>query len=159
MTFSFTSLLHDSGYGCYFHVPEPIGAELKEAFGGRRAICTLSTGFEFHCAVMPRKSGGHTITVGKKLRKRGALEAGEMYEIVLSRDESEYQMEMPEELKAVLETDPEAMTRFKALTPGKQRGIMHLVGEAKRVDTRINRALKVVENLKRGATNPRDYLK
>ena len=62
---------------------------------------------------------------------------------------------MPEELSAVLETDEEATLVFEKLTPGKKRSIIHYIATAKQTDTRISRALKIVDFLKMGITDLR----
>ena len=140
-------------------VPQELGDAVKAAFGGNRALCILPNGFSFHCALMGSKNGGFYITVGKKTLKRAGLEGDEVLEVVLRKDESEFQAPMPEELAGVLETDFEAWERFEALTKGKQRSIIHQVASAKHIDTRINRALKIAENLKKGASKPGEFLR
>lgn len=68
-------------------------------------------------------------------------------------------MEMPEVWLEVIESDHEAAEAFEKLTPGKKRSILHMVSSAKRMETQINRALKIAENIKMGVTNPRDFMK
>ena len=57
-------------------------------------------------------------------------------------------IDLCEELKAVLEQDLEAAARFCEFTPGRQRGLAYYVNSAKRVETRVRRALEVVHKLK-----------
>ena len=161
MKFTLQVPLYPSGHGysCYFLVPDEAAEQMKTAFGSRRTICHLPNGHYFHCALMPRKAGGHTINVSKALLDKGQLEPHETYTLVFEKDESEYQMEVPEEWMEVLGIDPEAKEIFDGLTKGKQRSIMHLVGSAKQIDTRINRALKIAENLKLGARTPKEFLR
>jgi Bacteriocin-protection, YdeI or OmpD-Associated len=110
----------------------------------KRAICKINNSLTFHCAIMPRKSGGHFIVIGSKI-----------FEI----DNTTYQFEMPEELKVVLEMDTEANRIFHTLTEGNQRGLMYLVTLVKSSDKRIERALLIAEKIKIGVTAPRLILK
>ncbi len=131
--------------------------EIKETMGNR-IIITIN-GMSFHRAVANSKEVGHYIMLGKNsLKKLGAWEGVEV-EVEIKKDTSEYGAEMPEELDVVIGTDEEALLIFESLTPGKKRSIIHLVGSAKRSETRINRALKIVENLKMGVRDPRGFLK
>ena len=51
-------------------------------------------------------------------------------------------IEMPEELIAALDADPEFAEAFNALTPGRQRGYCMSIGDAKQSATRIARIEK-----------------
>ena len=55
---------------------------------------------------------------------------------------------MPEELEELLKQDLEADKYFHALTPGKQRSLLFLVGKPKSPAIRLNKALGVAEYLK-----------
>lgn len=55
---------------------------------------------------------------------------------------------MPEELEELLHQDEEGNRLFHALTPGKQRTLLYYIGSPKTADTRIYRAVAVVEHLK-----------
>ncbi len=58
---------------------------------------------------------------------------------------------MPEELEAVLEQDDAGMQAWKSLTPGLQRSLIHYITSVKNVDSRINRAMFLIEKAKTGA--------
>jgi Bacteriocin-protection, YdeI or OmpD-Associated/Domain of unknown function (DUF1905) len=127
--------------------------------GNRRAICKLNDTVEFHCGFMPKKEGGHFIIIGAALCKKLKIKAGSKVKAAFSADESEYQFEMPEELKEVLDTDPAANKIFQSLTKGNQRGLMYLVTLVKSGDKKIERALKIAEKIKAGITSPPVILK
>ncbi len=55
---------------------------------------------------------------------------------------------MPKELEELLLIDEEGDYFFHQLTPGKQRTLLHIIGQPKRSDTRIKKAIVVVEYLK-----------
>ena len=74
-------------------------------------------------------------------------------------DESDYGVEMPEELEAVLQSDPVALELFNAFTPGKKRSLIYSILKIKNPDLRISKALNFCKNIKLGVTDPRQWLK
>jgi uncharacterized protein YdeI (YjbR/CyaY-like superfamily) len=74
-------------------------------------------------------------------------------------DDTEYQFPVPEELAEVLATDPDADKIFQHLTPGNQRGLMHLVNMVKSPDKRVERALLIAKRIKEGITAPARVMK
>jgi Bacteriocin-protection, YdeI or OmpD-Associated/Domain of unknown function (DUF1905) len=127
--------------------------------GNKRAICKLNDEIEFHCAIMPKKEGGHFVNVGLSICKKLKLKEGSKISATFSVDKTDYQFEMPEELREVLNTDAKAEKLFHSLTDGNQRGLIYLVKQVKSVDKRIERALKIVEQIKNGVTSTRLILK
>jgi hypothetical protein len=127
--------------------------------GNRRAICKLNGALEFHCGLMPKKEGGYFIVIGSAICKKLKLKTGSKVTAVFVVDKTEYQFEMPEELREVLQTDPEADTIFHSLTPGNQRGLIYLVTLLKSPDKRVERALMIAEKIKGGITVPRLVMK
>ena len=125
----------------------------------KRVICKLNDEAEFHCAIMSKKEGGHFINIGLTICKKLKIKEGSKVSATFSVDKTEYQFEMPEEFKEVLDTDPEADRIFHSLTEGNQRGLIYLITQVKSSDKRIERALKIVERIKNGMTSPRTVLK
>lgn len=125
----------------------------------KRAICKLNDKVEFHCAIMPKKEGGHFINVGLTICKKLNIKEGSKVSATFCIDTTEYQFNMPEELKEVLNTDLEANEIFHSLTEGNQRGLIYLVEQVKTSDKKIERALKIAAQLKNGVTSPRVILK
>ncbi len=60
------------------------------------------------------------------------------------------EFEMPEELQQKLDEDPDFKSAFEALTPGRQRGYMLFISQAKQSQTRINRIEKCIPNIYKG---------
>jgi Bacteriocin-protection, YdeI or OmpD-Associated/Domain of unknown function (DUF1905) len=125
----------------------------------KRAICRLNEELEFHCAIVPKKEGGHFINIGLTICKKLKIKEGSKVSAAFSFDKTEYQFKMPEELKEVLDTDQEANKIFHSLTKGNQRGVIYLVTQVKSGDKKIERALKIAERLKNGVTSPKVILK
>jgi uncharacterized protein YdeI (YjbR/CyaY-like superfamily) len=86
--------------------------------------------------------------VNKKLRERLKLTDGTEVNVTLRKDDSKYGLPMPEELQEVLNTDQEGNDLFQALTPGKKRSLLHIVGTYKTTDLKIKKSLVIIDHLK-----------
>jgi hypothetical protein len=134
-------------WGFHFDVPVEIAKKLIDG-KNRRVICTINNSLTYPCALMPNGSGGFFITVNKANRKTLNLTLGDEISIHLERDGSKYGMPIPEELVELLKQDPEGDKLFHELLPGKQRNLIHLVAKYKHSDTRLTKALVIVNYLK-----------
>ncbi|MEQ8909791.1 MAG: YdeI/OmpD-associated family protein [Vicingaceae bacterium] len=140
-------------YDYRFYVPDELAEQFIDG-KDRRIICTFDT-FKKYCALMPSPEG-YYILADKKLRKNLQLEVGQEIKVTIEKDESKYGMPVAEEFAACLELDPEAQEFFEALSPGKQRSLLHIVGKIKSADIRARRSLAILDHLKRDA-NLTDY--
>ena len=134
-----------------YHLPVP--ATVAEPFiegDHRRVICTLEGEVKLHSSLMPRE-GDYFILINSKVRQQLQLKLGDTVQVELEKDRSEYGMPMPEELAVMLDQDEEAHALFHRLTPGKQRSLIYLVSKVKRTDSRIQKALAIVDHLKMAA--------
>ena len=136
----------DSGWH-YLIVSKEI--EKKFAFEGKskRVICSINGGESFQCALMPWGEVSYII-VNKQKRDALGIVAGDTVSVQLVKDESEYGLPMPEELREVLNQDAEGDRLFHELTKGKQRSLLYAIGKPKDIDLRIHYSLIVVEHLK-----------
>jgi len=117
--------------------------------GKQRFICTVNDVESFPCGLMAYGVGMAYITINKARMKKLKLSIGDTVEVSLVPDESEFGMPMCDELKELLEQDPEGDARFRMLTPGKQRTIIYYIGQVKSSQLRIDRALLMIGNLKK----------
>ena len=104
---------------------------------------------DFHAALQQRK-GVYIMTFGKRYQKELGLYPTDYFDIQIFEDDSKYGVEMPEELQAVLNSDLEALKVFENFTDGKKRSIIYYILRFKNSQTRINKALIISENIKRG---------
>lgn len=137
---------NSSLWGYHFKVPEPI-AQLFIEGADRRVVCTLNGKKSFQCALMGSSSGWF-INVNKTIRTQLKLEIGSKVDVHLEKDRSEYGLPMPEAFEEVLATDEEGAALFDALTAGKKRTLLHIVGTTKNEETRIRKSLVILEHLK-----------
>lgn len=91
---------------------------------------------------------GWFILLNHEIRQKLRVEEGDELKITIEKDTSEYGMDVPDELKVMLEQDPEASDYFYQLTKGKQRNLIYIVSKVKNMDSRINKALAIVSHLK-----------
>ena len=149
-TIKFNSILTKSTneFGWHFL---PVTAEIANRFeykdGTRRVVCTLNATETFQCALIPYE-GGFFIVVNKTKRDKLKIIPGDAVIVELEPDESKYGLPMPEELREVLDQDPEGDELFHSLTAGKQRSILYFVGKIKDIDKRIQTALIFIYHLK-----------
>lgn len=146
----FSSVLERSDnrlWGCHFRVPERTAKRFIDG-DSRRVICKLNDAAEFPCGLLHRGPRMFLITVNKKLRESLGLTFGMEVDVQLRRDESAYGLPMPEEFAVLLQQDRKGNTLFHALSPGKQRTLLYIIGSVKSSDKRIARGLAVVTHLK-----------
>lgn len=133
----------------YFHVTVP--NKIANQFitpDSKRVVCTLNNSINYQAAIMPKGDGGFFIMINKEHRKKLKLNLGDEVEVHLEKDESKYGLPMPEEMEELLLMDPEGDAAFHSLTPGKQRSLLFIIGKPKNSDTRLKKAVVVVDYLK-----------
>lgn len=140
--------ISSTGSGWHFLIVEK---EIVAKFGFKdkfkRVVCSINGGGSFQCALLPWGELFYII-VNKKKRDEVGVVAGDMVNVVLVKDESKYGLPMPEELREVLNQDPDGDKLFHALTAGKQRSMLYYVGRIKDIDQSIHAALILLEHLK-----------
>ena len=118
--------------------------------GSKRIIVSLANLIDWHAAFISSGKGDYFIIVNKervKTLRQNKIDLSKV-EVSLLPDESEYGMPMPVELEELLGMDSEANTYFHALTPGKMRALMYIIAKPKREETRLKKAVGIVEYLK-----------
>lgn len=132
----------------YLEVPAPVIKQL----GGTlkvRLLCTINNKLTFPCGPVALENGCGYISINRKRLKELGIGFKDKIQVALIKDPSKYGMEMPEELSELLQQDKEGNKRFKSLPSGKQRYIIYYVNTVKSSQLRINRAIKLIENLKK----------
>ncbi len=112
----------------------------------------------FHAALQKYK-GRYVITFGKRYQKELDIFANDYFQLQFFEDISKYGVDVPEELEAVLESDPEAQKILESLSDGKIRSIIYMIARYKNSQTRIDKSLILCDNLKLGFRDPRDLLR
>lgn len=123
-------------------------AEVVQALptGRVRAKGTLN-GVPFSLAPQYRKDGTRYFSVSASLRKAAGIKEGDMVNCEFTLVDPE-KLDIPEELQAVLDQDPEGRQVWETFTTGLKRGLIHYVASVKSSDSRIKRAIGIVEKSK-----------
>lgn len=138
-------------YSKVYHSVIIVPAAIAEQYidgKNKRVICHINAKGSFQGGLMPDGKGDYYITLSKEKRKKFDLGFGDEIEVRLEKDNSKYGLPMPEEMGALLEMDEEGNKFFHALTLGKQRNLLFMVGKPKNADTRLRKALVIVDYLK-----------
>ena len=133
---------------CYLEVPKNIVQRL----GGKisaRLLCTVNGSLTYQCGLVALGEGRAYISINSKRMKQLGVKLGDGVSVTLKKDDSKYGMEVPAELSELLRQDDEGRERFSKLSPGKQRYTINYVSTVKSSRLRIERAIFLIENLKR----------
>lgn len=147
--FSFVSKLEKFDSNLWHHhlpVPDDIAASLIEG-SHRRVICHLNGEFKWPAALM-KSEHYWFILVNKTVIHKLELHTGSTCNVMLEKDLSTYGHEMTEEMSVMLDQDEEGRHWFEQLTPGKQRSLIYLASQVKNSDSRLRKAMAIVEHLK-----------
>jgi uncharacterized protein YdeI (YjbR/CyaY-like superfamily) len=112
-------------------------------------MCTVNDVYTFHGGLVALGEGSGYINISIKKLRELKLKCGDKIQVKLQADESKYGMEVSEELQTLLDQDEEGYRRFEMLTAGKQRFIIHYVNSVKTSAKRLERALMMINNLKK----------
>ena len=138
---------HNKLWGAHVQVPRSVADKLT-AGGSRRVIATLNGMVEYQCAMIPHGNGTFVITVNKKLRGLLGVTFGDEMHVRLERDETKYGLPMPVEMNELLHQDRTGNRLFHALTAGRQRTLLYIVGQARNANNRATRGAIIIRHLK-----------
>jgi hypothetical protein len=139
------------GGGSYVPVPDSARDELGAT--GRTSVTGTIDGFGIVGQVMPYSfpDVGKVVLLGITKATRAAIgkDIGDEVDVELVRDDRSRSasFEMPAELQAALDADPNAKAAFDALAATHRREHAQHVAEAKQTATRERRAQRVVAQL------------
>lgn len=146
--------------GHYIEVPPDVVQQLGGKFKVR-LICTLNGKLTFQGGLVALGGGSGYISINSARLQRLGAKPGDEVRVRLEPDNSEFGVDIPEELAELFAQDDEGKRRFELLPPGKQRYLISYVASVKSSQLRIDRALLLVNNLKQlpaGKASLRDIL-
>ena len=125
-------------------IPSDLVAKLPGK-GYHRVAATLGP-VDVKCALTPDGEGGYYILISKKLHQRLGVSVGDAFpaQYVLEPRDS---VHVPPEIEAALKEMPHTARYWEELTPGRKRGLSHMVSSAVRPETRERRAREVLQSL------------
>ena len=136
---------HSNLLGFHFRIPKNVADNFTEG-KNKRVVATFNHSVKNHCAIMPSPKGPF-IKLNKSIVKELNIQVGDVVTIELEKDTSTYGTPISEEFEAVIFSDAAVFNYFQALTPGKQRNLIHLVNKIKNTDIKINRSMAIAQHL------------
>jgi hypothetical protein len=128
------------------YLPDEIVSQVPE---GRVRTEGVLNGIPFALAPQHKKNdGSRFFIVSSSLRKAAGIKEGDKVEVMFRLVDPD-KVNIPKELKAVLQQDDEAMRVWETFTSGMQRNFIIYVNSAKSTDVKIKRALEAMEKAKR----------
>lgn len=133
-------------YHSFFYVPEEVVEALVDA-SSKRVVCIVNGTETYHCAIHRDGMGGNRIMLNQQRCRKLGLVSGELLDIELLKDTSEYGVVMSDELREVLDQNPEADRIFHNCTKGMQRTLIYWADNVKSSEIKIRRALVMTDHL------------
>ena len=131
----------------YLEIPASVVKKIG-GIGKQRLFCEVNKTVKFQCGLIALGEGKAYISINSKRMKEVGVGFGDSVDVILTEDNSEFGIDIPEELAELFRQDPEGKRRFDLLTPGKQRYILNYVATVKSPQLRIDRAFLLISNLK-----------
>ncbi|WP_426058723.1 YdeI/OmpD-associated family protein [Hymenobacter sp. B1770] len=129
-----------------------VPANVLEALGGKatkRVVCTIR-GQVLRLGLLLLEGGGRYLMLNKDVCRALDIALGDELAVEIMPDPNPDHVDLPQELAEALAAWPEAETAFHTYNGANRRAMARLVVEAKQRETRVRRAVQLVERLGRG---------
>jgi hypothetical protein len=143
----FTTTLVGEGNKAGIVVPEDVVRALHA--GKRPPVIVTINGHSYRSSIAVM-SGKYMVGVSSANRKLTGAAAGDTVDVNLEVDTQPRVVEVPSDLAAALDAEPEARAFYASLNFSAQRRYVEPIGDAKTEETRTRRIAKVIEDLKAG---------
>jgi hypothetical protein len=123
--------------------------DVEKTFGTKARVPVRGTinGYPFRSSLMPM-GGCHRMVVNKQMRDGAGVQAGDIVNVVMERDDALRTVEIPPLLKKELAKSKTAQANWEKLSFTHQKEMARSITEVKQEDTRQRRLAKVVDVLK-----------
>lgn len=98
-----------------------------------------------------RGEGVYRMPVPRDLQTKADIACGDRVRVVMEVDSEPRPIDIPPELEEVLAADPDLAGRFEGLPPAHRRAWAAYVADAKQSETRIRRAAKAIDGIRKKA--------
>lgn len=143
----FTTTIVGDGNKAGIEVPE----DIVEALGaGKRPPVVVTMNGRSYRSSIAVMGGKYMVGVSSANRELTGVSAGDTLQVGLEVDTQPRVVEVPEDLAAALDQEPEAKAFYGTLNYSAQRRYVEPLGDAKTPETRARRVAKVVSDLKAG---------
>ncbi len=128
-------------------VPNDVLAELG---GGKRIPVVVTIGSHSYQSTVTPYQGRVLVSLSSDNRAAAGIAAGDEVEVTLTRETGPRTTEVPDDLRAAIEADPQASGFFAGLPPSHQKAYVTWITEAKKEETRRSRIDSAVAMLREG---------
>lgn len=139
------SAIKGNFFSTIVYLPDEIISRLPE---GRVRTEGFLNGVPFAAAPQYKKDRKRYFIVSSTLRKAAGIKEGDKVDVTFKLVDAK-KVNIPEELKVVLQQDDEAREVWQTFTSGMQRNFIIYVNGGRSTDTKIKRALESMEKAKR----------
>lgn len=147
---SFEALLEANGSSAAIEIP----LDVTGLFGQKRPpVRGTINGAPFRSTIAVYE-GHFYLGVNRQLWEAAGIAPGEKVIVELERDDEPRIVEVPEDLGAALDADPEVRAFFDGLSFTHRREYVGWITEAKREETRQRRITKTLSMLRKGTKHP-----
>ncbi|SEJ22214.1 protein of unknown function [Arthrobacter sp. yr096] len=143
----FTTTIVGDGNKAGIEVPDQIVDGLGA--GKRPPVVVTINGRSYRSSIAVM-GGKYMVGVSSANRELTGAAAGDTIEVDLEVDTQPRIIEVPEDLAAALDEEPQAKAFYETLNYSSQRRYVEPIGDAKTEETRARRIAKVVSDLKAG---------
>jgi hypothetical protein len=126
-------------------VPEAIVQELGK--GKRPPVVVTFNGYTYRTTVASM-NGEYMLSVSAEVRDNANVSAGDSVNVQIELDTAPREVEVPDDLAALLADEPEARQFFDELSYSNKRRIVLSIDGAKTAETRQRRLSKALQDLK-----------
>ncbi|PKP01338.1 MAG: antitermination protein NusB [Bacteroidetes bacterium HGW-Bacteroidetes-6] len=123
--------------------------DVQKEFGkkGQVKVKAYFDGFEYRGSLVKMGHPCHIIGLNKQVRDAIGKGPGDEVDVIIVEDTEERIVEVPSDLQAALNTNPEAKAVFEKMSYSHKREYVEAILEAKKPETRISRIAKCIATL------------
>jgi hypothetical protein len=129
-----------------------IPLNIEEIFGskGQVKVCGTINGYPYRSSAMPSGDGTHYMVVKKDIRDKIKATQGSIVTVLMTRDQEERTVALPDDFKRALEANERANNVFSAFSYSRQKEYIDWIESAKTEATRLRRIHIAIEKISQG---------
>lgn len=132
----------------------PVPADVVEALGSQKQpLVRVTIGKHSYRSKVALRGGEYKLPISAENRTGAGVAAGDEVEVTLELDTEPREVELPSDLAAALDAEPEARRFFDSLSHSQQSWFVLGIEDAKTTATRQRRIVKAVARLGEGRSN------